>query len=203
MWLSGFVCSFSCFYSFFHYCLSYVESQGWLRAQNHQLYPSVTCHRWQSVSLKRPPLRSNKSPSSHPPSSRHTLRKHLTEQTDSSNYIPVTPPRQPQQYNKHVINPANKILPSVRLPHLPGLTHLPAPLGDSFNQALCHLESWAAAVLTGYQRPCLLEFVKKTEILGTKWVVVGSILQDAGSGLDPAKHLSTQLSLKNVQQLFH
>lgn len=68
--------------------------------------------------------------------------KYLVEQTDSGNYVPVTPPRQQHKYNKHVIKPADKTLPRVRPPHLPSLTHLPAPLSKSFNHSLCHLESW-------------------------------------------------------------
>lgn len=104
-----------------------------------------------------------------PESSWHTLSKHLSEQTDSGNYVPITPPRQQHKYNKHVINPANKIIPRVRLLHLPSLTHLPTPLSKSFNHSLCHLESWdtaAAAALAGYQETLFTGFVKKTEILG-------------------------------------
>jgi len=82
---------------------------------------------------------------------------------------PNTPPRQQHQYNKHVINPANKIIPRVRLPHLPGLTHLPAPLSQSFNHPLCHLESWgiaAATVLTGYQETLLTEVCEENRDFG-------------------------------------
>lgn len=213
--LSGFVCSFSCFYSFFHHFLSHLESQGWLGTLKHQHYHSATRHPRQSHHslweqggvIQITPSRSSRSPSTFTPeSSTYTLRKHLAEQTDSGNYVPITPPRQQHKYNKHVINPANKIIPRVRLLHLPSLTHLPAPLSKSFNHSLCHLESWdiaAATVLRGYRETLFTGVCKENWDFGMKWVVMGSILQDAGSGLDPAKHLSTWLSLKKVEQLFH